>query len=97
VIPAQSLFTLINTDEWFAVANFREADLSAIAIGDFAGGVTGVPGRLLFGLQRAFTFCAFGLGALNLNRSVALDLLHAFGLTAFLPALSILDAFPARL
>ena len=36
VIPAQSLFTLINADEWFAVANFRETDLNAIAIGDCA-------------------------------------------------------------
>jgi multidrug efflux system membrane fusion protein len=36
VIPSQSLFTLINTDEWFAVANFRETDLSAIAPGDCA-------------------------------------------------------------
>ena len=36
VAPAQSLFTLINTDEWFAVANFREPDLSVIAIGDCA-------------------------------------------------------------
>ena len=36
VAPAQSLFTLINTDEWFAVANFRETDLSVIAIGDCA-------------------------------------------------------------
>ena len=36
VIPAQSLFTLINTDEWFAVANFRETDLSAITVGDCA-------------------------------------------------------------
>ncbi len=36
VIPAQSLFTLINTDEWFAVGNFRETDLSAITIGDCA-------------------------------------------------------------
>ncbi len=36
VIPAQSLFTLINTDEWFAVANFRETDLSAISVGDCA-------------------------------------------------------------
>jgi multidrug efflux system membrane fusion protein len=34
--PSQSLFTLINTDEWFAVANFRETDLNAIAIGDCA-------------------------------------------------------------
>src|SRR6202042_534028 len=36
VAPAQSLFTLINTDEWFAVANFRETDLSAISVGDCA-------------------------------------------------------------
>jgi membrane fusion protein, multidrug efflux system len=36
VAPSQSLFTLINTEEWFAVANFRETDLSAIAIGDCA-------------------------------------------------------------
>jgi hypothetical protein len=38
----------------------------------------------LFGLQRAFTFCAFGLGALCLNHSVALGLLCTFGLTDFL-------------
>ena len=36
IAPSQSLFTLINTEEWFAVANFRETDLSAIAIGDCA-------------------------------------------------------------
>ncbi len=36
VIPAQSLFTLINTDEWFAVANFRETDLSSISVDDCA-------------------------------------------------------------
>jgi multidrug efflux system membrane fusion protein len=36
VAPAQSVFTLINTEEWFAVANFREADLDAIATGDCA-------------------------------------------------------------
>jgi multidrug efflux system membrane fusion protein len=36
VVPSQSLFTLINTDEWFAVANFRETDLRAIAVGDCA-------------------------------------------------------------
>jgi membrane fusion protein, multidrug efflux system len=36
VAPAQSLFTLINTEEWFAVANFRETDLSEMAIGDCA-------------------------------------------------------------
>ncbi|MDB5365985.1 MAG: hypothetical protein JWM77_1912 [Rhodospirillales bacterium] len=36
IAPAQSLFTLVNDDEWFAVANFRETDLHAIAIGDCA-------------------------------------------------------------
>ena len=36
VAPGQSLFTLINDDEWFAVGNFRETDLHAIAVGDCA-------------------------------------------------------------
>jgi membrane fusion protein, multidrug efflux system len=36
VTPAQALFTLINTDEWFAVANFRETDLNSISVGDCA-------------------------------------------------------------
>jgi membrane fusion protein, multidrug efflux system len=36
VIPSQALFTLINTEEWFAVADFRETDLGAIATGDCA-------------------------------------------------------------
>jgi multidrug efflux system membrane fusion protein len=34
VLPGQSLFTLINTEEWLAVANFREGDLEQIAPGD---------------------------------------------------------------
>jgi multidrug efflux system membrane fusion protein len=36
IAPAQSLFTLINTEEWFAVANFRETDLGSISVGDCA-------------------------------------------------------------
>jgi membrane fusion protein, multidrug efflux system len=36
VTPSQALFTLINADEWFAVANFRETDLSSISVGDCA-------------------------------------------------------------
>jgi multidrug efflux system membrane fusion protein len=36
VAPSQTLFTLVNTEEWFAVANFRETDLAAIAVGDCA-------------------------------------------------------------
>jgi multidrug efflux system membrane fusion protein len=34
VAPSQALFTLVTTDEWFAIANFRETDLKHIAIGD---------------------------------------------------------------
>lgn len=36
VLPSQSLFTLVDTDEWFAVANFREFDLATIKVGDCA-------------------------------------------------------------
>ena len=36
VLPSQSLFTLVNTEEWFAVANLRETELAAVAIGDCA-------------------------------------------------------------
>ncbi len=36
VIPSQALFTLVNTEEWFAVANFRETNLDDIAVGDCA-------------------------------------------------------------
>lgn len=34
--PAQSLFTLVVTEEWFASANFRETDLGGIAVGSCA-------------------------------------------------------------
>ena len=34
VAPSQTVFTLVNTEEWFAVADFRETDLAAIAAGD---------------------------------------------------------------
>jgi multidrug efflux system membrane fusion protein len=33
VAPSQSLFTLVTTDEWFAVANLRETDLNGVAVG----------------------------------------------------------------
>jgi multidrug efflux system membrane fusion protein len=34
VAPGQSLFTLINTEEWFASANLRETDLASVHTGD---------------------------------------------------------------
>ena len=36
VAPSQSVFTLVNSEEWYAVANFREFTLSAVAVGDCA-------------------------------------------------------------
>jgi membrane fusion protein, multidrug efflux system len=34
IAPSQTLFTLVNTEDWFTVANFRETDLAAISVGD---------------------------------------------------------------
>ncbi len=36
VAPGQSLFTLINADQWFAIGNFRETALGQIKAGDCA-------------------------------------------------------------
>jgi multidrug efflux system membrane fusion protein len=36
LVPAQSVFTLINTEEWFANANLRETDLHEVAVGSCA-------------------------------------------------------------
>lgn len=36
VVPSQSIFTLIHSGEWFAVANFRETSLGSIEVGDCA-------------------------------------------------------------
>ncbi|KDB07231.1 secretion protein HlyD family protein [Burkholderia sp. lig30] len=36
VAPNQSIFTLIDTREWFAVANYRETSLAQIQVGDCA-------------------------------------------------------------
>ena len=36
VLPSQSLFTLVNTEEWFAVANLRETEVHDVAPGDCA-------------------------------------------------------------
>jgi multidrug efflux system membrane fusion protein len=36
VAPSQSIFTLVNSEEWYAIGNFREFTLGAIADGDCA-------------------------------------------------------------
>lgn len=57
VIPNQSLFTLIADDEWFAVANFRETELSEIAVGDC------VTVYSMLGRKRALRGTVMGIGA----------------------------------
>lgn len=36
VAPSQSLFTLVSSDAWFAVGNFRETELGRMTVGDCA-------------------------------------------------------------
>ncbi len=36
VAPSQAVFTLVNTEEWYAVANFREFNIAVISAGDCA-------------------------------------------------------------
>ena len=36
VAPSQALFTLVNSNEWFASGNFRETELRRISVGDCA-------------------------------------------------------------
>ena len=36
VAPSQAVFTLVNTEEWYAVGNFREFDIPVVKIGDCA-------------------------------------------------------------
>jgi multidrug efflux system membrane fusion protein len=36
VVPAQALFTLVDTEQWWAVANVRETELQGVAAGDCA-------------------------------------------------------------
>ncbi len=51
LLPSQSVFTLVNTEEWFAVANLRETELRAVAIGDCATVYSMIdPGRPIKGV-----------------------------------------------
>lgn len=36
VVPGQTLFTLVNSEDWYAVVNLRETDLAAVRPGDCA-------------------------------------------------------------
>lgn len=71
VLPSQTLFTLINTDEWFAVANFRETDLHAIAEGDCATVFSMIDRtQALKGVVQGIGSGVLDTGRINLPRSL---------------------------
>lgn len=71
VIPSQSLFTLINTEEWFAVGNFRETDLNAIAIGDCATVFSMIDRTIpIKGIVQGIGWGVTGQDIINIPRSV---------------------------
>jgi len=71
VIPAQALFTLIDTEVWYAVANFRETELKAIAVGDCATTYSMIErGRPLKGTVDGIGWGVFDEERINLPRSV---------------------------
>ncbi|HET6238681.1 MAG TPA: multidrug transporter subunit MdtN [Acetobacteraceae bacterium] len=71
VVPGQSLFTLVNDEEWFAVANFRETDLHAIAVGDCATVYSMIDrGKAMKGVVQGLGLGVLDTDRVNLPRSV---------------------------
>jgi multidrug efflux system membrane fusion protein len=71
VIPSQSLFTLIDTETWYAVANFRETELREIAIGDCVTAYSMIDRRRpIKGRVESIGWGVLDPGRINLPRSV---------------------------
>jgi len=71
VAPAQSLFTLINTEEWFASANLRETDLAAVHGGDCVTVYSMIDRRLpIRGIVDSIGWGVLDQDRINLPRSV---------------------------
>lgn len=71
VAPGQTLFTLINTEEWFAVANFRETALKHIAPGDCATVYSLIDGgQPIKGVVQGIGWGVLDPARINLPRSV---------------------------
>jgi membrane fusion protein, multidrug efflux system len=71
VIPGQSLFTLINTEEWFASADLRETDLAAIRTGDCVTVYSMIDRRLpIRGVVDSIGWGVLDQDRINLPRSV---------------------------
>lgn len=71
VLPSQALFTLVGTDEWFAVANFRETELREISSGDCATVYSLIdPNKPLKGVVQGIGWGVLAADKINLPRSV---------------------------
>jgi multidrug efflux system membrane fusion protein len=71
VAPGQSLFTLINTEEWFASANLRETDLASVHIGDCVTVYSMIDRRLAIrGVVDSIGWGVLDQDRINLPRSV---------------------------
>lgn len=71
VVPGQSLFTLINTEEWFASANLRETDLAALHTGDCVTVYSMIDRRLpIRGVIDSIGWGVLDQDRINLPRSV---------------------------
>jgi membrane fusion protein, multidrug efflux system len=69
--PGQSLFTLIDTEEWFASANLRETDLAAVRSGDCATVYSMIDRRLpIRGVVDSIGWGVLDEDRINLPRSV---------------------------
>ncbi len=70
VAPAQSLFTLISTEEWLAVANFRETELGHLKPGDCVTAFSLIDRtRAIKGVIEGIGWGVFDLGKVDLPRS----------------------------
>jgi len=71
VAPGQSLFTMINTDEWFASADFRETDLASMHAGDCATVYSMIDRRLsIRGIVDSIGWGVLDQDQVNVPRSV---------------------------
>ncbi|WP_028450268.1 multidrug transporter subunit MdtN [Chitinibacter tainanensis] len=71
VAPSQSLFTLVNTEEWFALANFRETELKAIAPRDCVTVYSMInPSLAIKGVVQGIGWGVMDTGHITLPRSV---------------------------
>jgi multidrug efflux system membrane fusion protein len=71
VVPSQALFTLIDAEAWYAVGNFRETELKAIAVGDCVTAYSMIDRtQAIKGIVEGIGWGVFDEERINLPRSV---------------------------